>query len=106
MKLWMMIMRVLQGLFVALLAALVILLFEPKLREYQDLRRLEAQRRAEVREQEERHKALRMKQERFVNDPRFVETLAHDLGLARSNEVLFRIQTEPEAPAPPPPPRP
>jgi hypothetical protein len=41
-----------------------------------------------------------------VNDPRFVETLAHDLGLARSNEVLFRIQTEPEAPAPPPPPRP
>jgi cell division protein FtsB len=102
MKLWMMVMRVLQGLFIALILALVVLMFEPKLQEYQNLRRLEAQRREEVREQEERHKALRLKQERFVNDPRFVETLAHDLGLARSNEVLFRIQTEPVSAGPPP----
>ena len=80
----------------------VVLLFMPKVREYQGLRRQEAQARASLAQDEERHKELRRQQDRFQNEPGFVEVIAHDIGLAKTNEVLVRIKSETPPPEAPP----
>lgn len=80
----------------------VVLLFMPKVREYQGLRRQEAQARAALMQDEEHHKNLKRQQERFQNEPAFVEVIAHDLGLAKTNEVLVKIKSETPPPEAPP----
>ncbi len=80
----------------------VVLLFMPKVREYQGLRRQESQARAALAVDEERHKELKRKQDRFQNEPGFVEVIAHDLGLAKTNEVLVKIKSDTPPPESPP----
>jgi len=81
--------------------------FVPKWKEYRDYQRRNTEMAREEALEQEMLNLLKSKQERFRTDPRFVVRIAHDLGLARSNEVIFRYQGD----APPPvvtssPPRP
>ncbi len=84
-----------------MLAVGVARLVWPKWREIQEYRRRRDELAREIALEEEMIRILRRKQERFRTDPAFVERLAHDLGLARSNEVLFRIVAEPPVSAAP-----
>ncbi len=78
-----------------LLAAVAAFGIVPKWRAMQDYRRRKEDLERQIAIEEELTKLLRQKQERFRTDPRFVERIARDLGLARSNEVLYRIVREP-----------
>ncbi|MCX7817696.1 MAG: septum formation initiator family protein [Kiritimatiellae bacterium] len=78
-----------------LLAVVAALGIVPKWRAMQDYRRRKEDLERQIAIEEELTKLLRQKQERFRTDPRFVERIAHDLGLARSNEILYRIVREP-----------
>lgn len=73
--------------------------FLPKWNEYRrlQLKRVEAQQ--AVAAENDRLNRLQKNLTRFEQDARFVEMLGHQQGLARTNEVLFRIPADP----PPPP---
>jgi|YNPMSStandDraft_1061717.scaffolds.fasta_scaffold86344_2 cell division protein FtsB len=94
MSLWTLIYRTCWVLLIVMIlvgAAMVMIPRWQEMRAYQQ-RQIELQR--EIETEEEMIKLLRMKQERFQTDPEFVERLARDLGLVRSNEVLIRVTTE------------
>jgi hypothetical protein len=81
--------------------------FVPKWKEYREYQRRSSEMAREEALEQEMINLLKAKQERFRTDPRFVVRIAHDLGLARSNEVIFRFQQEaptlrPVATNPPP----
>ncbi|AKJ63622.1 hypothetical protein L21SP4_00341 [Kiritimatiella glycovorans] len=69
--------------------------FYPKLQQYQRYqeKRAEMERRIEVREDQIRE--LRNRREHFLNDPEYAERIAHEMGLARPEETLFRFIDEP-----------
>jgi hypothetical protein len=83
------------------------LAFVPKWEQYRDYRRRHEETLADIRLQEEMINLLKEKQDRFRTDPRFVERIGHDLGLARPGEVVFRFRDDDAAgtnrPPPPPP---
>lgn len=72
-------------------------MFVPLIQEDREYQRREQALREEIRHDEERIRELRMKQERFQSDPAFVERIAHDMGLAKPNETIFRFIDEDEA---------
>ncbi|MBP7275595.1 MAG: septum formation initiator family protein [Kiritimatiellae bacterium] len=76
----------------------IVLLFTPMVNNYRSLRREEAEWMERVQKTEEELKALKQKQEQFKTDPRFVEVIAHDLGLAKTNEVLIKLEAAEPAP--------
>ena len=39
-----------------------------------------------------RERALKEKQRRFVSDPTFVERVAHEVGYAHTNELIFQFE--------------
>lgn len=69
-------------------------IFLPRYQEFKELQRREAVLLEEIRHKEDTLRALRIKQERFRNDPEFVERIAHDIGMARPNEVIYRYSNE------------
>ncbi len=73
------------------------LVFFPAIRDYHDYQRRHAEALEQIRHYEERILELKAKQEKFHQDPRFVERLAHDLGMARPDEVIFRFNEEKES---------
>jgi cell division protein FtsB len=79
--------------------------FMPKVKAIREHQRRKAALMAENRALEETIRDRRNKRERFATDPEFVERTAHDAGLIRSDEVVFKFtngQGHPvvEAPAP------
>lgn len=48
----------------------------------------------ENRRTEEATRELRLRQERFMSDPLFVERVAREAGMAKSNEVVFRVAAD------------
>ncbi len=74
--------------------------FTPKWREYRGYQRKLAEMQEAERIENDRLNQLRLNQERFQTDPVFVERLAHEHGLARPGEVLFKIPADkdPERP--------
>ncbi len=81
-----------------MLAVLVItgagFIFLPRYQEYKELQRREAVLLERIRQKEDTLQSLRIKQERFRSDPEFVERIAHDIGMARPNEVIYRYSDE------------
>ena len=69
-------------------------LFAPKWKEHREYQRRQAEAADKLRLEEEMLKILKMKEDRFQRDPRFVEQIAHDLGLAKTNEVIFKFHDE------------
>jgi hypothetical protein len=68
-----------------------ICLFWPPIRQYREYRRREAELQQEKRLEGEIIKHLKMQQQRFQSDPRFVEHVAHEMGLVKPNETLFKF---------------
>lgn len=76
-------------------------MFVPLIQEDREYQRRENVLREEIRHDEERIRELRLKQERFQSDPAFVERIAHEIGLAKPNETIFRfVDEEPDDGAP------
>jgi len=69
-------------------------MFWPLVMEHRELQRKETELRDSIRVDELRIRELKLKQERFANDPAFVERIAHEIGLARPNETIFRFVDE------------
>ncbi len=95
MSLWNVIYRACWMILCIMLVGAAVHIFVPKLHEYRANQRLKAVLLDDQRQKEEMIKILKTKQQRFVEDREFVEQLAHDLGLARPGEVLFKFVDEP-----------
>ena len=65
--------------------------FWPPIRQYREYQRRETELAEEKQLEEELIKHLKIQQQRFQNDPRFVEQVAYDLGLVKPNETLFKF---------------
>ena len=74
----------------------------PKWQQYREYQRRQSRLEADARLQEEMLHTLKEKQQRFHDDPVFLEQIAHDLGLAKPGEVIIRFP-DPAAPAGRPP---
>lgn len=92
MRLWNLLYRGAWIALAALIAAGAAGMIVPKWREYRAAQARKAEAEERVRLEEEMLGLLKERQERFARDPRFVQQLAHDLGMARPNEVLFRFR--------------
>lgn len=69
-------------------------MFVPLIHQDRELQRRESALREEIRLDQERMRELQLKQERFRSDPAFIERIAHELGLAKPNETVFRFIDE------------
>ena len=77
--------------------------FTPPIRQYREMRRMEAALQEEIRLKEEILHHLKDQQERLQSDPAFVEKIAREeLGLARPGETVFKFaDDEPQTASPP-----
>ena len=92
MNLWSVIYRISWALLLVIIAATIVRLFHPKWTEYRDAQAVKLRIEEEVRLNEELINVYRIKQERFKNDPEFVERMAHEVGLAKESETIFRFE--------------
>jgi cell division protein FtsB len=95
-KYWNLINRIVLVAIVAMAAVGVVLAFAPKVRQMQDYQvtRDTLQHRIEVTVADE--KELKGKQQRFLSDPSYVEKVAHEVGYARKDEIIFHFPEENE----------
>ena len=92
MNLWIFIYRFSWSILAVLAFAALITAFAPPIRQFRELQHKQAQLEEEVRLEEEMLKYLKTKQERLLNDPRFVEKIAREeLGLAKPGETIFKF---------------
>jgi cell division protein FtsB len=71
-------------------------LFYPQFKQSTDLTTRQLQLEDEIRHDEEVLRHLRLKQQRLMNDPRFVEKIAREeLGLAKPGETVFKFVDDP-----------
>ena len=94
MSYWVAIYKFMWGALIALLLLGAAFAFIPKWREYSEYQRRRAEAADRIRLEEEMLKVLKNKQDRFMRDPRFVTQIAHDLGLASTNELIIKFQTD------------
>lgn len=82
----------------AILLALfgVSLAFLPKVGQFRSYQETKSKLEADIRAEEERIKELRLKQERFSTDKYFVQQIAHEIGFAHENEVIFQFNDQPD----------
>ncbi len=78
-------------------------MFVPLIQQDREYQRRESVLREEIRQDEEQIRELKLKQERFQSDPAFVERIAHEIGLAKPNETIFRFVDEEPGGSPPSP---
>ncbi len=71
-------------------------MFVPLIQQDRELQRREQRLQGEIERAEAEINQLRRKQERFLSDPDFVERIAHDMGLVKPNEVIFRFMDDEE----------
>ncbi|MGD9872750.1 MAG: septum formation initiator family protein [Kiritimatiellia bacterium] len=89
MTFWDMVTKITWAILIGLLIVVGISMFIPRIREYHEYQRTAARLAEETRHEEEMIKHLKMQQERFQTDPRFVEYIAHEMGMAKTNETIF-----------------
>ena len=77
----------------------IIIMSVPQFRQYQEYQRREQALQEQIQQERETLKHLKEKQERFKSDPRFVEMIAHEKGLAKPEETIFKFIDD-EVPAP------
>ena len=94
MSYWVAVYKFMWGALIALLLLGAAFAFIPKWREYSEYQRRRAEAADRIRLEEEMLKVLKNKQDRFMRDPRFVTQIAHDLGLASTNELIIKFQTD------------
>ena len=92
MNIWVLIYRFAWTVLAALLLLLLVAAFYPRVRQYHELQQQQAKMEEDLRLEEEMLKHLKMKQDRLLNDPRFVEKIAReDLGLTKPGETVFKF---------------
>lgn len=69
----------------------LVFLFLPKVRKYRELQGERVEKREQNSEKKEAIQDLRTKQEKFRNDPGFIEHTARGIGMAKSDETIFRF---------------
>lgn len=94
MNLWKFIYRMSAAVVVLVVVAVILRFFYPKWSEYRSAQAERARLQEEIRLNQELIRVYKLKQERFKNDPEFVERMAHEIGLAKDNEIIFRLQEE------------
>ncbi len=70
------------------------MVFIPQIQLDQEYHRREEQLRREIQAKQENIRELQLKQERFESDPAFLERIAHEFGLAKPGDTLFRFIDE------------
>ena len=92
MNIWVLIYRFAWTVLAALLVLTLIGAFYPRVRQYHELQQQQAKMEEDLRLEEELLKHLKTKQDRLLNDPRFVEKIAReDLGLTKPGETVFKF---------------
>lgn len=69
-------------------------MFIPLIQLDQEYHRREEQLRHDIQTKQQAIRELQLKQERFESDPAFLERIAHEFGLAKPGETLFRFIDE------------
>lgn len=70
--------------------------FYPPIRHFHELQRKESRLQEQIRTEEETLRHIQKKEERLLNDPRFVEKIAREeLGLAKPGETVFKFVDSP-----------
>jgi cell division protein FtsB len=96
MNIWVFLYRFAWSVLAVVVFAALVAAFYPKIRHFNELQDRHGEMEEEVRLKEELIKHLRDKQERLLNDPRFVEKIAREeLGLARPGETVFKFSDDP-----------
>lgn len=65
--------------------------FIPQMRKHGQLEKRLEELRADKAKEEERLQDLRVKQDRFQNDPDYVRKVAHEIGMVEPHEIVFRF---------------
>ena len=93
-KYWNLINRIVLIAIVIMAGVGVVLAFTPKVRQLQTYQETydSLQHRIDVTVESE--KELKEKQRRFLSDPEFVEKVAHEVGYARKDEMIFHFPEE------------
>lgn len=92
MNIWLTIYRAATTVFIALFVIGLLGLFLPQIRENRAKQREVARLEEENRVRDEMIQRLKMQQEHFETDPRFVERIAREeLGKAKPGEIIFRF---------------
>ena len=74
-------------------------IFLPKCRQYQDWQQKKEQLQAGTSQIEAAIKKLQQQQEQLQTDPAFVERTARELGMAKPDETIFKVQREAAQPS-------
>lgn len=69
-------------------------IFAPRCNNLHTLQKQKEQLAESNRQIDERTRELQTRQERFIADPRFVERVAREAGMVRSNELVFRVSPD------------
>ena len=67
----------------------LISIFWPQIARHKEYQRKEDELRDEIAFEEQTISQLKEKQKRFPVDPRFVEHIAHESGMVKSNEIIY-----------------
>ena len=89
---WLILQKVAWATIGVLAVILVLVAFVPKIKHYQDLQRVEAQKSADVRNAQETLDQLKQQQEKLRTDPHYVERVAREeIGMAKPGEIVFKF---------------
>lgn len=96
MSVWVLIYRISSALVIAVILIWIGSLFYPQFKQVGDLSTKQKELEAEIQHDAEILRHLRLKQERLLNDPRYVEKIAREeLGLAKPGETVFKFVDDP-----------
>ncbi len=92
---WPLIQKVALIVIAILVVALGISKIVPRVKQYHDLQKVEAERAGEVRAEQETLAQLKKNQDRLRTDPHFVERVAREeIGMAKPGELVFKFVDE------------
>jgi len=93
-KYWTLLNRILLAI-IALFALVGLLMaFVPKVRQKNEYQRTRNELQRHIDATVAREKRLQQKQQRFLSDSEFVERIAHEVGYAHPNEIIYRFPEE------------
>ncbi|MDF3131032.1 septum formation initiator family protein [Kiritimatiellaeota bacterium B1221] len=86
--------KMMTAMITVLVICVAVIGFIPQFRKYQDHENRLAELRTEKAKEELRLQDLRVRQDRFQNDPDYVRRVAHEIGLVEPDEMVFRFYDE------------
>lgn len=93
MNVWVLIYRIAWTALIVIFVVGLVCVFTPRCRRLQQMQTTRARMEQDLAVKEAQAKQLKIKRDRFLSDPVFVERTAREMGMARTNETVFRLQT-------------